>query len=123
MFGRTLVCRLTEKGQVQEHVFSKCHKPFKHINWQARAAAQHNKPEDQLPSAKGISAVGRRMKKKAKLLEELGIDLELPVLHKTSGKAGHLSEWVSHERQEKRNAKKASLDSKRKAPAAASATA
>lgn len=123
MFGRTLVCRLTEKGQVQEHVFRKCHKPFKRINWQARAAAQHNKPEGQLPSAKGISAVRKRMKKKAELLQKLGIDLELPLLHKPSGEAGHLPECVKHECQEKQKTKKALLDSKRKAPAAASATA
>lgn len=122
MFGRTLVCRLTEKGQVQDHVFRKCHKPFKHINWQARAAAQYNKPEGQLPSAKGITAVKKRMNKKAKLLQKLGIDLELPILHKSSGDAGHLPEWVNHERQEKRKTKKTSTESKRKAEAAAPAT-
>lgn len=105
MFGRTLVCRLTGKGEVQEHVFRKCHKPFKHINWQSRAAAKHNKPDDQLISAKGITTVEKRMKKKARLLQELGIDLELPVLHKTSGEAGHLSAWVKQERLEKRKTK------------------
>lgn len=123
MFGRTLVCRLMDKGQVQEHVFSKCHKPFKRINWQSRAAAQHNKPDGQRPSAKGISTIEKRMKKKAKLLQEVGIDVDLPALHKMDREAGHLSEWVNHESQEKRNAKKAKREAKRKARSAAAAPA
>lgn len=123
MFGRTLVCRLMDKGQVREHVFSKCHKPFKRINWHSRAAAQHNKPDGQRPSAKAISAVERRMKKKAKLLHEAGIDVELPALGERERAAGHLSKWVIHESQEKRNARKAKLALKRKARSAAPAPA
>lgn len=46
MFGRTLVCRLMDRGQIKNHVFRRCHKPFRRIDWQSLAAAQHNKPED-----------------------------------------------------------------------------
>lgn len=123
MFGRTLVCRLMDKGQVQEHVFSKCHKPFKRISWQSRAAAQHNKPDDQRPSAKGISRIDKRMRKKSRLLQDIGIDVEVPAVHEVDGEAGHLSEWVNHESQAKRNAKRAKLEVKRKARVAASAPA
>lgn len=112
MFGRTLVCRLIEKGQVQEHVFSQCHKPFKHINWWALAAAKHNKPEGQLPSAKGIRAVKSRMEKKAKQLKALGIDLELPSLYKAGEGADHLAQWVDHQRREKKRTKRAAASSK-----------
>ncbi|KAL8271341.1 hypothetical protein Esti_004780 [Eimeria stiedai] len=119
MFGRTLVCSLTEPGQVSDRVFRKTHKPFRRINWQARAAALHNKPEGQPPSAKGIRSIQSRLKKKAKLLEALGIDFDVPLLHAdTSAGETHLSDWVQHERLQRKKAKELAKKAKKKAPAA-----
>ncbi|KAL8429168.1 hypothetical protein Efla_006304 [Eimeria flavescens] len=107
LFGRTLVCRLTEAGQVNERVFRNSHKPFKRINWPALAAARYNKPEGQRPSAKEVSALEGKLRRKAKRLKELDIEYEVPqLLPAAEDGENHLAKWVKHERLE-RKAKKA----------------
>ncbi|OEH78779.1 ribosome biogenesis protein 15 [Cyclospora cayetanensis] len=123
MFGRTLVCRLMEKGQVEDHVFKNCDKPFRHINWQSIAAAKHNKPEDQRPSAREIKAVEKRMKRKLATLKEMGIDLELPELEAEDRQGGHFGEWMKYESQGERNVKKANVRPRRKSVSSIATTA
>ncbi|KAL8448946.1 hypothetical protein Emag_003798 [Eimeria magna] len=115
MFGRTLVCSLKDKDQVSDRVFRKTHKPFRRIDWQARAAALHNKPEGQRPSARGIRALQGRLKKKAKVLEGLGIDFDVPLLHAdTSKEKTNFSAWLKLERSQKTKAEEAAKRTKEK---------